>query len=258
LRLAEGREMSRRRMKTASVRTRCTCLFAGVDVSARRGLDVAVLDDRLRVILLENLPDAAALVRVAASLPAALVAVDASQAPSRGLMADESYRIHLDPPPPPGRYRGFRVCEYEVRRRGLAIYPTPRDPATAPGWMRVGFALFRALSERYDLPRGRDDPDAGLLEVYPALTFRCLSQGRVLAKKQSLAGRRQRAGMLEALRVTWARGEDGSGRSDVRVPCHDELDAIAAAYTAYLYSRGVFTWLGDPEEGLLLAPARRF
>ena len=35
---------------------------------------------------------------------------------------------------------------------------------------------------------------------------------------------------------------------------HDQLDAVVAAYTAYLYDRGQAEGLGDREEGLIWVP----
>ena len=35
----------------------------------------------------------------------------------------------------------------------------------------------------------------------------------------------------------------------------DELDACAAAYTAYALAAGHGTWVGDPEEGVIVLPA---
>ena len=35
---------------------------------------------------------------------------------------------------------------------------------------------------------------------------------------------------------------------------HDQLDAIVAAYTAYLYACGLAEGVGDPDEGLIWVP----
>ena len=35
---------------------------------------------------------------------------------------------------------------------------------------------------------------------------------------------------------------------------HDHLDAIVAAYTAYLHGRGQAEAVGDPEEGVIYVP----
>ncbi|MDI3318111.1 MAG: DUF429 domain-containing protein [Bacillota bacterium] len=228
-------------------------LFLGVDVSERRGHRLAWLDDDLRVVALEQAADVAAVVTAVRRRQPDVVAVDASQRPGLHLMDSARYRARLAPRPRPGVYRGFRVCEWEVRRRGLAIYPTPRSEAEAPGWMRVGFALFRRLEEDRRLPRALDDTGASLLEAYPALSFTALAGGW-LPPKSRPEGRLERLRLLAALGVRRAGG--GPLRAEEADLDHDALDALVLAYTAWRYARAEAVLLGDPREGLLAAPVR--
>ncbi|MCC6187596.1 MAG: hypothetical protein IT318_01065 [Anaerolineales bacterium] len=85
----------------------------------------------------------------------AVVAVDAPQSPNGGLMASAGYRATLAPGPAPGRWAGYKVCEYQLKRRGIGLSSNPTDPAAAPNWMQAGFALYAALrAAGYETYRG--------------------------------------------------------------------------------------------------------
>lgn len=230
-------------------------LFLGVDVSERRGHRLAWIDGELRVVALEQARGAAEVVEALRRLQPDVVAVDASQRPALHLMDSPRYRARLVPPPRPGAYLGFRVCEWEVRRRGLAIYPTPRSEEEAPGWMRAGFALFRLLGAERRLPGSLADAGASLLEAYPALSFTALAGGW-LPPKNRPEGRLRRFELLRALGLRWEEGRPGAGHPAAGLD-HDALDALVIAYTAWRYARGEALLLGDPREGLLVAPVRR-
>jgi predicted RNase H-like nuclease len=68
-----------------------------------------------------------------------------------------------------------------------------------------------------------------------------------MPKKTTPAGRQWLCGKLAEL-VPGLREREG--RLD-----HDELDAIVAAYTAYLYDRERAEGVGDREEGLIYVPS---
>jgi predicted nuclease with RNAse H fold len=220
-------------------------LALGVDLSARRGLDLALLDRR-RLVALAHVPD----------LPAALawldeqprrpevIAIDAPQGPRLPLLADPVHRVTLDPAPPEGRYVRYRVCDYLLARRGIGLYLAPAPGESVPPWMAVGFALFDALRARgYRLPRHPDDHAASLLEVYPFATFVTLL-GRVPPRKSTTAGSALRRAVLTA-----------AGVADLPlIAGHDALDAIAAALTAAIFADGGGCALGDSREGLLVLP----
>jgi predicted nuclease with RNAse H fold len=187
--------------------------FAGIDVGERR-VHCALVDAAGRVLDCTSLEagDAGALGGLCSK--ARVVAVDAPEAPSTGPHAD---RTDLAP-----KFRGARCAEIELGRAHGAWVPwvAPAGPPFPP-WMEVGFAVYGAL-------RRADGPE--LLEVYPHAAFRELAGGRRPARKQSLAGRRQRAELL--------------GRAGLRgglladEPSHDTLDALVAALVALDRSRG--------------------
>jgi predicted nuclease with RNAse H fold len=90
-----------------------------------------------------------------------------------------------------------------------------------PGWMEVGFDVYRAL-------RGPDGPE--LIEVYPHAAFRELTGGRRPAKKSSAAGRAERADLLSRAGL--------HGDTLANDPSHDTLDAMVASLIALDRSRG--------------------
>jgi predicted nuclease with RNAse H fold len=163
---------------------------------------------------------------------------------------------------PEGRYERMRVCDALLFRRGLPLYPVPKQgqPQTAwESWMYVGFQLFRALE-----PLGRYAPspsptyegsvgDAALaqgrlFETYPDAIF-CSLLGHRPSPKRTPWGLQQR---IAALKQQGVVDEDGG----LWHRTLDELDACAAAYAAYGLSAGLGTWVGDPKEGVIVLPAQ--
>jgi predicted nuclease with RNAse H fold len=68
---------------------------------------------------------------------------------------------------------------------------TPVAGAAVPGWMRVGFRLYAQLAANGHTP----------IEVFPHAGFRLLA-GRVVPKKTTMAGVRERIAVLEGEDVT--------------------------------------------------------
>jgi predicted nuclease with RNAse H fold len=142
-------------------------------------------------------------------------------------------------------YANYRVCDYELIRRGLPLYQVAASYDAAAGWMRVGFDLARALQGHgYHLPRDAQDRDATLLEVFPDAAFVTLLGSRP-PKKSLPAGAAMRRALLHAsgiaAAVSWS---------------HDDLDAVAAALTAHHWAGGLGCAVGDPEEGLIVLPVQ--
>jgi hypothetical protein len=198
--------------------------------------------------------------------PAALVAVDAPQSLNAGLMASPDYRARLVPPPTPGRWQGYKVCEYLLRQHGIGLYATPADEAAAPSWMRMGLQLYAGLRDagytRY--PAGAAPRQ--FFEVHPHACFTVLL-GHLPTPKQLLEGRLQRQLVLFRAGVgvpdPMAALEELTAHhllaGDLALPgllSHDALDALAAAYTACLAGTAPqhTTPIGDPDEGQILLP----
>ena len=161
---------------------------------------------------------------------------------------------------PHGRYERARVCDALLFRRRLPLYPVPsagQALARWESWIGVGFELFDAL-EPLGLyrPEARGSVEApvgeGALrhgrvcETYPDAVF-CSLLGHRPPPKRTPGGLQQR---IAALRLRGVVDDDG-GLWQRTV---DELDACAAAYAAYALSEGFGSWVGEPEEGVIVLP----
>jgi len=202
-------------------------MFVGIDVSATRGFDVAVVDDDRRLVLLAKAKTLEAAAVIAQGLPKeSVVAVDAPPGPSRGLVSGG---------------KRYRVAEEELHRLGVSLYPVPPDDGTAASWMREGFALFEILAKA-GFPVFYDGAarQGVSFECYPHLTYRTLTG----------------ASRGSASKIEWSRA--ALRRRVAGVPkdaSQDELDAVAAALTAWFFAHERFVGYGDPREGVIIAPA---
>ena len=243
--------------------------YCGVDVSAKPGNQQLVsLHERRAsdggVELVATFYAPGTVDQVARTIEAfgrgeAVVAVDAPSGPRRDLLtAGAPLRAALGLPE--GRYERMRVCDAMLFRRGLPLYPVPAAGQTPQGWERwigVGFELFAALDGlgRYvpDGAAGRVEPvgadalrSGRLCETYPDAVF-CGLLGHRPSPKRTPWGLQQRIAALHMQGV-----EDADGGLWHRTL--DELDACAAAYAAYGLATGRGSWVGAPEEGVIVLP----
>jgi len=243
-------------------------VFIGIDPTAgKRPLNYAVLDADLAPLVLAGTGTQDELIERVLAYPSAMVAVDAPQSPNGGLMASDEYRARLSPPPAPGRWLRFKVCEYLLKQRGIGLYNTPNDEAALPSWMRLGFELYAALRaagyQRYQ-PNSRAPRQ--VMEVHPHACFTVLL-GHTPTPKDLLEGRLQR--QLVLYRAGLAVPDPMSALEEITAHhlltgklilpdllSHDALDALAAAYTAYLAGTAPdqVTPIGDPDEGQIVLP----
>jgi predicted nuclease with RNAse H fold len=146
----------------------------------------------------------------------------------------------LEEPCPHVECRGWtgekRAAERELFRHGISLYWTTRKAFIKP-------MIYRAVGLRCTF-EVRGIP---VIEVYPYASKVRLWGKAKMPKKTRPAGRQwlheRLAELVPGLR-------EREGRLD-----HDELDAIVAAYTAYLYDRGLAEGVGDREEGLIYVPS---
>ena len=244
-------------------------IYIGIDPTAgRRPATLAALDDDLRIAHLGPM-DAEAVVAFVEAHPGAVVAVDAPQSPNRGLMRRPEVRRRFGLPLRGRTFGKWKLCEYELRRRNLRIYSTPSDASAAPGWMRAGFALYKRLAQLgfAFFRQGDASPEKMMVEVHPHACFGVLLGHRPLLKA-NLEGRLQRQMVLylEGLdlrnpvhtmeEITRQHLLSGSLPLD-GLQGHDELDALVAAFTAYLVHQkpSRVCQVGDAREGLITLPA---
>lgn len=242
-------------------------VYIGLDPTAgRRPINYAVLDENLRLAA-RGLGKKDKILDVIAAYESAVVAIDAPQSPNGGLMAEAARRENYGLSPNTTTWANYKVCEYELRRRGIRLYNTPGEVEAAPRWMQVGFELYAALKEMgYALYGSAESGDRRLLEVHPHACYTVLL-GHVPLRKDSLEGRMQRQLALyregldvpDAMEAFEEITRHHLLEGALTLPglfTHDELDALVSAYTAYLAARHPerVTPVGDPGEGQIIVP----
>ena len=126
------------------------------------------------------------------------------------------------------------MAERELFRQGITLYWTTRKTF-------IKAMIYRSIGLRSTLEaRG-----VRVIEVYPYASKVRLF-GRPKYKKTTLAGRVWLRERLAELVPGLAEHEGRLG--------HDQLDAVVAAYTAYLYGRALAEGVGDRDEGLIYVP----
>ncbi|MEJ2570306.1 MAG: DUF429 domain-containing protein [Anaerolineales bacterium] len=242
--------------------------YMGIDPTAgRRPLDYAVLDKRKQILALDQ-GDIESVLAFVAGLERVVVAIASPQAPNKGLMRRSEIRRRNNLKADGNTWTKWRVCEFMLRRCNIRLYNTPADEQKAPGWVRNGFHLFRRLEELSFRPYivGDEPADHAIIEVSPHACFSVLLEHRPLLKR-TLEGRMQRQLVL------YQEGLDVSNPLRVleEITRHhlltgnlpldglyeaDPLDALAAAYTAFLVGEepNQVTQVGEAVEGLITLP----
>jgi hypothetical protein len=239
--------------------------FIGIDPTAgQKPFTYAALDGELHLLALGEgqMDDVLAFV---GGQQNAFVAVNAPQQPNQGLMSERETRQLLDPPPRSGRWKGFRVAEYELHSRGISIPRTPSVETKCPRWVQMGFSLYQGL-KRLGYTRYPDGDTHQFLEVYPHGAYATLL-GLLPFPKHTLEGRIQRQLVLYLNRLV----ESDPMRIFEEITRHRmlqgvlpleglysaaELDTLVAAYTAWMAGTKPenTVLVGHPEEGQILLP----
>ena len=170
-------------------------VFIGIDPSCGEdSLTYAVLDKDLHLLALsqQKLNTVSAFV---GGQKSAVVGVNAPRRLNQGLMKNNAIRDNLKPPPTPDRYTGFRVAEYLLFQRNIRTPRTPAHISNCPGWMQVGFKLYRNLEEMGFEDYPAQEKGQTILEVYPHGAYTVLL-GRIPFLKKTLEGRLQRQLLL--------------------------------------------------------------
>ena len=208
--------------------------YLGIDLtsSPRRPSAYAVLDEGGSLADVGLACEDAELLALSERLRPKVVAIDSPLFLPRGLHC-------LDEPCPHASCHDWtgekRAAEWELFRQGISLYWTTRKAFIKP-------MIYRAIGLRRTLEAW----GIGVIEVYPYAS-KVRLWGKGMPKKTTPAGRRWLRERLEPLVPGLAEHESRLG--------HDQLDAIVAAYTAYLYDHGEAEGVGDPDEGLIWVPA---
>jgi predicted nuclease with RNAse H fold len=196
----------------------------GVDVGVRKGLDLVVLDGRLRPRERYQRVDLSDLGSHLGELRPDVVAIDS----------------------PPGWARAgrSRSTERELRLFGIQSYGTPTEDRGIDHpfyeWMRIGFEVFRIAARSGYRRFAGGTPRNGAMEVFPH------ASAVVLAGCLPPRGVRKAAWRAGVLRDAGVRG--------LRSP--DQVDAALAALTGLYALRGFRSTVGDPLEGVIVLPTR--
>lgn len=244
-------------------------VYVGIDPTSKsQPMRFTALGEDLK-LLASDAGSQEAVLAFIAGLEAAVVAVASPQSRHLRLLSQPEVRRRFNLRPNGRTWSQWKVGEYELRRRNIRLYKTPTDEDEAPGWMRQGFQVHRRLEGmgfRF-FAMGMGLSPRTLIEVNPHACYTVLLERRPFLKG-TLEGRLQRQLVLylEGLDIpNPMRALEEITRHHLLssyLPLggllgHDELDALIAAYTAYLVGerRERICQVGDLEEGWITLPA---
>lgn len=240
--------------------------FIGIEpASGRKLITYAALDRDLNLVALASgeVDDVTAFISGQSS---AAVAVNAPAGVNRGVVRDmtkkkmlTSYQL---------RRMELRLCEYELRERGIVVTKTPASVEFCPAWMRMGFDLYRKLEKMGFQKYPEKDSTLQVMETSSQACY-CIMAGQDPLARLSLEGRLQRQILLyeQGLRIrdpmdffeeiTRYKLIKGVLPMDL-LYLPEQLDALAAAYAAWLaaHRHEGFFLLGDPKEGRMVLPGK--
>lgn len=193
-----------------------------------------------------------------------IVAINAPHSPNMGLVRKRFEKQSLTP----GRLHGaeMRLVEFELRERGISISPTSSRKELCAAWMQIGFKLYEKLDGMVFAPYPSQNATHQWLETHPHAAY-CALLGQLPLPKPTLEGRLQRQLVLyeqdmgikdpmeffeEITRHRLLKG----GLPMEFIYSAEELDALVAAYTAFLAVNqpGEVIWVGDKQEGQIALP----
>ena len=245
-------------------------VYIGIDLAplpgrSTRSFTLMTLDSTLRLQAAIQCNQAAAQEYLAKQTDA-FVAIASPRRPGMGLMQQADFRRRLTPPPAPGRWKNYRVAEYLLRQHNLPIPAAPASIEKAPAWMRDGFELYTWLAAAGYQDYPHPESPRQLLEAQPHAAYSALLEHQPFARG-TLEGRLQRQLILTTLRLRIpdpmvffeevTRHKLLHGNLPLQtVYTPTELDALAAAYTAFLAANFPERTcrLGEPEEGQIVLP----
>ena len=240
--------------------------YLGIDPTAGdRPFTYVALDQELSLLAIGH-GDMEEVLAFVAGQRSAIVGICAPRSPNRGLMTRAEVRDRLSPPPRPGRWRNFRMVEYQLRQHNIYIPQTSAEVEDCPRWMQQGFILYQRLKNLNYRPYPQKDAAHQYLEVYPHASFSVLL-GQIPLHKHKLEGRIQRQlalykndlnipdPMYIFEEITRHRLLQGVLPLDELYQV-EELDAMVAAFTAFMAGMqpDQVTFLGDAMEGQIVLP----
>jgi hypothetical protein len=241
-------------------------LFIGVDPSGgRKPFTYAALDQNGKLAALKDgeLEDVLAFI---GGQTGAYVAVNAPPRPNKGLIRQDKIRQKLPPLHISGRSLDMRLGEHQLRERGINVAMTPARKELCANWVQTGFDFYRRIHGMGFVPYPTVDASHQWIETHPHAIFCVLLEQTPLARP-TLEGRLQRQLVLyeQGLGIRDPMGffEEITRHKLLRgilpadqIYSTEELDAIAAAYVAFVAGRHPerVSRVGDLQEGQILLP----
>lgn len=226
-------------------------IFFGIDVHLSR-FTTACLDAELRIHFVEDFTMGELIERIISVSPN-IIGVDAPMGLNIGLMDDEQYRRKLGLKS--DKHHNKKVSEYELTKRGIFLYPSPktRDEITGwKSWMGTGFQLYEELKKLgYWAVNTKKLSEKVVVEVFPHSSFTTLA-GRLLENKSTDTGIKERTQILEDIGISGI-SEYLTGSKHI---IGDRLDSLVAAYTAYSVWKEQAYFIGEPDEGVIALPVK--
>lgn len=152
--------------------------------------------------------------------------------------------VAVDSPPGWSLAGRSRAAERQLARLGIHSYAVPVDPGEHPfySWMRTGFEVFSRLKSAYPLYLQGPSVFGYCVEVFPHASAVVLSGSLQPPTWTKLQWRRS---------VLTDHGVLGTGLHSI-----DLIDAALAALTGLEALDGNYCAIGDPQEGVIVVPAR--
>ena len=240
-------------------------IHLGIDPTAGRSpFTWAALDERGQLVCLEE-GGLEEVLRFTEEKKPLFVAINAPSGLNRGLVRTRLARETQTINP---RGADLRLCEYELRERGIQVPPTPSRKEICPTWIQMGLNLHLDLEKRGYLTFNKTSTGHQRLEVNTHAIF-CVLLQQVPLPKPTLEGRIQRQlvlhesgeGILDPMdyfeEITRHKILRGSLPMDSVYASH-ELDALAAAFVAWSVKRDPenVTIVGDNDEGEIIIPVK--
>jgi len=243
-----------------------TNLFVGVDPSGgRKPFTYAALDSNGKLVALNGgeMEDVLAFL---GGLPGALMAISSPSRPSKGLVRQEEVRQNLPPLRISGRSLDMRLAEHQLREHGINVSMTPSRKELCTNWVQSGFEFYRRITALGFQPYSAPGATHQWMETHPHACF-CALLGQNPLPRPTLEGRLQRQlvlyeqgiGIRDPMNffeeITRHKLFKGALPTD-QIYTAEELDAIAAAFTAYQAGCHPERTLkvGDSEEGQITLP----
>ena len=241
--------------------------FIGVEANRERSypFTYAALDRDLtiRAFGRGSIKDAFAFL---AGQESALAAINSPMSTSKGLLKREEIREKLSSKSRLGRWANLRLVEYELLERGVHVPRTPGSLKSSPRWIKLGFRLFEELGKFGYKPYPGADAPKQYFECQGEAVFWNLL-GHAPLKEHTLEGRLQRQIVLQLCglpvpdAMLFFEGITRHHLLNSTLPLdnlysNEELNALAAAYTAWLActQTGKVIRIGHEEEGFIFLP----